>query len=289
LMVANNVAAFVQGHDHIWVQQQLDGVTYQTLPNPADPNYRLNFSDDYINNVIYKTNSSGYARFTVGPSAVKVEYVRAYLPQDEGPGKTNGMVQCSYFIYPATVTGTTHSPAAPRPTNSVWITANISSSTNILQASLTYIAGSSTNTIPMLDDGSHQDGKTGDGVYGAQIPAYPLGTRVRYYVHAVDAAGRQITDPSGAPANPQLFAYTVGELTPSVLSGELLTDKTFRLHFSVVPGLNYAVQATEHLTNPILWATLLNTNAGSNSMLFFDDGLATNHAQRYYRVGVSLP
>jgi hypothetical protein len=89
--------------------------------------------------------------------------------------------------------------------------------------------------------------------------------------------------------NPQLFAYTVGELSPSVLSGELLPDETFRLRFSVTPGLAYAVQATKYLTNPIPWATLLSTNSGTNLMLLFDDLPATNRAQRFYRVGVSLP
>jgi hypothetical protein len=69
--------------------------------------------------------------------------------------------------------------------------------------------GSSTSSVAMLDDGAHHDGAPGDGVYGAQIPAYPLGTTVRYYVHAEDAATRQFTDPSGAPINTNLFAYTV--------------------------------------------------------------------------------
>ena len=39
LMVANKVSIFFQGHDHIWVRQKLDGVTFQTLSQPADPNY----------------------------------------------------------------------------------------------------------------------------------------------------------------------------------------------------------------------------------------------------------
>ena len=45
LLVANKVTIFFQGHDHIWVRQQLDGVTYQALGSPANPNYSLFNSD----------------------------------------------------------------------------------------------------------------------------------------------------------------------------------------------------------------------------------------------------
>jgi CotH kinase protein/Lamin Tail Domain/Secretion system C-terminal sorting domain len=38
--------------------------------------------------------------------------------------------------------------------------------------------------IQMYDDGAHNDGATGDGVYGATIPAFAQGTWVRYYVEA---------------------------------------------------------------------------------------------------------
>jgi len=97
LMASNNVTIFFQGHDHILVRQQLDGVTYQTLPNPADPNYSL-FNSDAFTNFIYKTNNTGYVRVTVSPDNVKVDYVRTFLPADEGAGKTNGMVDYSYAL-----------------------------------------------------------------------------------------------------------------------------------------------------------------------------------------------
>jgi hypothetical protein len=32
LMVKNRATAFFQGHDHEFAHQQLDGITYQTLP-----------------------------------------------------------------------------------------------------------------------------------------------------------------------------------------------------------------------------------------------------------------
>jgi len=99
LMVANRVTIFFQGHDHIWVKQQLDGVIYQTLPQPADPFYALNYADAYqLHLPGDKLPNSGYARVSVSGTEVKVEYVRSLLPADEGPGKVHGSVAHSYSV-----------------------------------------------------------------------------------------------------------------------------------------------------------------------------------------------
>ncbi len=96
LMASNKVTIFFQGHDHIWVRQKLDGVTYQTLSQPADPNYTLWNSDAYLSGD--KFSNTGYTRVSVSPSQVKVEYVRTYLQKDEGPGKVHGEVAFSYTL-----------------------------------------------------------------------------------------------------------------------------------------------------------------------------------------------
>jgi PKD repeat protein len=96
LMAANHVTIFFQGHDHIWVHQQLDGVVYQTLSEPADPYYALYNADAYKSGE--KFPNTGYTRVTVAPTGVTVDYVRTYLPADEGPGRTNGSVAFRYVI-----------------------------------------------------------------------------------------------------------------------------------------------------------------------------------------------
>jgi hypothetical protein len=96
LFVNTKVTAFFQGHDHIWVHQQLDGVTYQSVSEPADPNYSLFNADAYLTGD--KFPNSGYTRVTVAPTGVKVEYIRTYLGADVGPGRTNGSVAFSYTI-----------------------------------------------------------------------------------------------------------------------------------------------------------------------------------------------
>ena len=96
LMAANKVTIFFQGHDHIFVHQQLDGVTYQSLGNPADPNYSLFNADAYATGERFP--NSGYARVTVTPTGVKVDYVRTYLTADESPTRKNGTVEFSYSL-----------------------------------------------------------------------------------------------------------------------------------------------------------------------------------------------
>jgi hypothetical protein len=81
LMVENGVTIFFQGHDHLFVRQELDGVIYQTLPTPADPNYALDNAQFYKSGDLLP--ASGRVRVTVSPSGVTVEYIRSYLDKPD--------------------------------------------------------------------------------------------------------------------------------------------------------------------------------------------------------------
>jgi Calcineurin-like phosphoesterase/Fibronectin type III domain len=98
LLAANHVTIFFQGHDHIWARGVLDGVIYQTLPEPANPNYNLLNADAY--SASQTLPNSGYARVTVSPTEVKVDYVRIWLPGDEAADKKSGTVATSYKVTP---------------------------------------------------------------------------------------------------------------------------------------------------------------------------------------------
>lgn len=98
LMVATGVTIFFQGHDHIWVRQVKDGVIYQTLPEPADPNYSLYNADAFYSPDKYP--NTGYTRVTVSPSGGRMDYVRTWLPKDEGTGRVNGTVAFSCTFLP---------------------------------------------------------------------------------------------------------------------------------------------------------------------------------------------
>ncbi len=111
--------------------------------------------------------------------------------------------------------------------------------------------GSSTN-VAMLDDGLHLDGAPGNHVYGAFIPAFPLGTTVNYYLTATDSGGLTTTSPVGAPAS--VYAYTV-QSGSSTNTNTVQTVGLFLNTSNAFPG--YTLMSPMHHTN-----TYLINNAG---------------------------
>lgn len=85
LMVENRVNVVFQGHDHIYVQQDIDGIVYQTVPMPSDPQYALHNDGQFYYGTMYA--NSGHIRVTVNTNDIDVEYVRSFLPGD-GTNKT---------------------------------------------------------------------------------------------------------------------------------------------------------------------------------------------------------
>ena len=96
LMVKYGVTIFFQGHDHLFARQELDGVTYQEVPNPADYSYTAFNKDYYLSGDILP--NSGFLNVTVSANQVKVDYVSSYLPKDETTDKKNGQVTFSYTL-----------------------------------------------------------------------------------------------------------------------------------------------------------------------------------------------
>jgi hypothetical protein len=81
IMVDNHVTIFFQGHDHIFARQELDGVIYQTLPEPANPNYSWENAEAYKSGD--KFPNSGHVRVTVSSDGVTVDYIRSYLDRPD--------------------------------------------------------------------------------------------------------------------------------------------------------------------------------------------------------------
>ena len=96
LMVKYGVTIFFQGHDHLFARQELDGVTYQEVPNPADNTYTAFNRDAYKSGDILP--NAGFLNVTVSADQVKVDYVSSYLAKDETAGKKNGQVTFSYTL-----------------------------------------------------------------------------------------------------------------------------------------------------------------------------------------------
>jgi hypothetical protein len=102
LMAKTGVTIFFQGHDHLFARQELDGVVYQSCPNPADPTYQAFNSDAYLSGDVLP--NSGHLRLTVSPAKVRVEYVRSYLAKDATAQHPDGEVAFAYEIPAARAT-----------------------------------------------------------------------------------------------------------------------------------------------------------------------------------------
>ncbi len=76
------VTAVFHGHDHLYVRQQLDGITYQEVPQPSASNFvngaTIAMEGGYASGDV--RSSSGHVRVTVSADRAQVEYVRATPP-----------------------------------------------------------------------------------------------------------------------------------------------------------------------------------------------------------------
>ena len=96
LMVKHGVTIFFQAHDHLFAHQELGGVVYQTVPNPADNRYLGRSKDSYLSGTVL--DNSGYVNVTVAADGVTVDYLRSWLPEDEVDGRVQGEVAYSYSV-----------------------------------------------------------------------------------------------------------------------------------------------------------------------------------------------
>jgi hypothetical protein len=110
LMDENNVTIFFFGHDHLFARERVDGIVYQSVPNPADDTYTAFNADAYDPGTIAFPGAgydpgygvimanSGYLHVAVAPEKVRVEYVRAWLPKDASGGHSNGETAFAYEL-----------------------------------------------------------------------------------------------------------------------------------------------------------------------------------------------
>ena len=107
LLLANGVQLFFHGHDHLFVKEDLDAnhdgipeLIYQEVPQPSRTLAGTNSAAGYGYTNSLVIGNSGHLRVTISPTNAHVEYVRVYLPANEGAGRTNRMVSYSYNIAP---------------------------------------------------------------------------------------------------------------------------------------------------------------------------------------------
>ena len=99
LLVENRVTVVFHGHDHFYARQELDGIVYQLVPQPARRNADRIDAEEYGYRQGVLLPGSGHLRVSVGEDRVVVDYVRSALGQGErGAATANGSVAYSWAI-----------------------------------------------------------------------------------------------------------------------------------------------------------------------------------------------
>jgi hypothetical protein len=163
------------------------------------------------------------------------------------PGQSNSIAATNT---PPFVTAVTHAPIIPQPTDAVTVSARIvDEHTNGLTVTLFYrdsstIAAQPFTSVPMFDDGAHNDGLPADGIYAAILPAQPNGTVIEFFLQASDLEGHSRTYPNVAPpVNSLRTANLLYQVDNSVYSGSqpiyrLIMTETERAELYAIGGPN---------------------------------------------------
>ncbi len=134
---------------------------------------------------------------------------------------------------PPIIGGTARAPVWPTDSDSVTVAALVSDEGDALTVTLwvrAFAPGASPphyQQTPMYDDGAHDDGNPGDGIYGAFIPPHSDGTWVEYYLEVEDEAGMITVDRPGWPQED--YRYIVGWQRPPLIINELMALNTHTL------------------------------------------------------------
>ena len=74
LLLENNVGFVFKGHDHLYVRQELDGIIYQTLPQPSHPGDKINVNQyGYVSGK--GVGGSGFLKVTTLGVAANVDFI----------------------------------------------------------------------------------------------------------------------------------------------------------------------------------------------------------------------
>ncbi|MHC4628825.1 MAG: metallophosphoesterase [Planctomycetota bacterium] len=98
LLVETGVTIVFHGHDHFFARQELDGVIYQLVPQPAHRNFRNHHAQEYGYEKGDFLPNSGHIRVRVSPEQVTVDYIRTVVGQNmRRHGIVNGQSAYSYI------------------------------------------------------------------------------------------------------------------------------------------------------------------------------------------------
>ena len=76
LLLEHKVGFVFKGHDHLYVKQELDGIIYQTLPQPSHPGNAVNSSTQYGYKSGKLIGGSGFLKVATTPNEVIVQFIK---------------------------------------------------------------------------------------------------------------------------------------------------------------------------------------------------------------------
>ncbi len=245
----------------------------RTPGGPLHTNFKLAAEGEYLA-LVQADGTTATSEFA--PTfPVQVADVSYGIPQLGDPPFFTSGTNTAYFLRPTpgegNVGGTDapgpailnvrHSPNTPMPHEDLRVTARIAPSFySVGEVSLHYrIMFENEVTIPMFDDGAHDDGAANDGIYGALIPSAGLaaGQMVRYSVSAADVTGRPSRWPLFLDAASPEYLGTV--VNPGYVTSAIPVIHLFAPANILQPGPNTSALGAD-------------SQAGSHGVSVFYDG-----------------
>ena len=216
LLAAYGVTAVFHGHDHLYANQELDGVVYQEVPQPSAKNFSSgpNLATQYHYTSGTILSSSRHIRVTVNPDRVTARYVRAWLPQNENAQRKNGQVDDTWSVGApgSSVASFSFAPAAPKngqavvftdtstgnPTSWSWTfgdgaTSSLQNPSHVYASAGTYIVTLTAGNAGSSDSVSHivtvTPGGSTTSFGGNIVLGSPTATSIKANVFAQDQSG----------------------------------------------------------------------------------------------------
>ena len=162
---------------------------------PDDRAYSLECVNPLADNAEFRNWRASTQPLPVGPNAPSEPPVGGFLGHGTPGTQNTANISPDGFSYtnprqlPSSIESLGHAPAMPRSTDSVTITAKITTAVSdmaVMQVRVSYGSDPTEQSFGLYDDAQHGDGAAHDGIYGAILSPKPSGTFVNYRVHTQD-------------------------------------------------------------------------------------------------------